>query len=135
MLPLNIKPQTVYSVRRIETGIEDATSSATRFSPEEDQIPAAANSRARAFKQCRSFHLIPLKAYASGSYLLHAIALPGRVPQVAFFLKTCEGESNFSFTPRWPMKLQCHFHSYQAESFRQERLPRSAHDGCKNNHG
>jgi hypothetical protein len=52
-----------------------ACSAITRFSLEEDQIPAAANSRASAFKQCRSFHLIPLKAYASGSYLLHAIAL------------------------------------------------------------
>ncbi|MFH0727903.1 MAG: hypothetical protein V2B19_16375, partial [Pseudomonadota bacterium] len=51
----------------------------TRFSLEEDQIPAAANSRASAFKQCRSFHLIPLKAYAAASCLLHAIAL-GKIP-------------------------------------------------------
>jgi hypothetical protein len=52
-----------------------AYSTITRFSLEENQIPAAANSRASAFKQCRSLHLIPLKAYASGSYLLHAIVL------------------------------------------------------------
>ncbi|MFH0726959.1 MAG: hypothetical protein V2B19_11530, partial [Pseudomonadota bacterium] len=52
-----------------------ACSATTRFSLEEDQIPAAANSRASAFKQCRSFHLIPLKAYAAASCLPHAIAL------------------------------------------------------------
>jgi len=34
-----------------------AWSAIIRFSLEEDQIPAAANSRASAFKQCRSFHL------------------------------------------------------------------------------
>jgi len=52
-----------------------AWSAITRFSLEEDQMEAAANSRASAFKQSRSFHLIFLKAYASGSYWLHAIAL------------------------------------------------------------